>query len=104
MTDDSYSLYDAGKDAIDLNYDFDNAGAQALIDTFNDLTPQLMKLYERREFLTFFFIGDKNVPLLTPKQAIDFKLTYESKNFPANGLHSYMDWRDEANNGYKYAL
>ena len=32
MADDSYNLYDAGKDAIDLNYDFDNAGAQALID------------------------------------------------------------------------
>ena len=104
MADDSYSLYDAGKDAIDLNYDFDNAGAQALIDKFNNLTPQLMKLYERREFLTFFFIGDQNVPLLTPKQAIDFKLTYKSKNFPANGLQSYMDWRDEADNGYKHAF
>lgn len=104
MADDSYSLYNAGKDAIALNYDFDNAGAQALIDQFNNLTKPLMELYERREFLTFFFIGDQNVPLLTPKQAIDFKLTYESKNFPANGLQSYMDWRNENGNNYKNAF
>ena len=48
-------LYDAAKDAITLDYNFDNVAVQQLFDMFNDTTPKLLSLYEKREFLTYFF-------------------------------------------------
>jgi hypothetical protein len=74
------------------------------MDAFNDTTPKLLKLCERREFLTYFFMGPNEPSLLTPKQAMDFKLTFGTNNFPANGLQSYMDWRDGGTNRYSHAF
>ena len=99
-----WNLYDSAMDKIETNVDFDNPSAQQLMDAFNATTPKLLELCERREFLTYFFMGPNEPSLLTPKQAMDFKLTFGTNNFPANGLQTYMDWRDGGTNNYRHAF
>ncbi len=99
-TKNEWNLYDSALDKIDTKMQFENPSAQQLMDAFNETTPKLMELCERREFLTYFFMGPNEPSLLTPKQAMDFKLTFGTNNFPANGLQTYMDWRDGATNNY----
>lgn len=88
------------QDKIELNYDFDNQSAQTLMNLFNDTTPKLLKLIEKREFLTYFYMGTSPVPLLTAKQAMDFKTTFNTTNFPANGIQAYIDWLNTDSNNY----
>ena len=99
-----WNLYDSALDKIDTKIEFENPSAQQLMDAFNETTPKLMKLCERREFLTYFFMGPNEPSLLTPKQAMDFKLTFGTNNFPANGLQTYMDWRDGGMNNYSHVF
>lgn len=99
-----WNLYDSALDKIETNVDFENPSAQQLMDAFNETTPKLLRLCERREFLTYFFMGPNEPSLLTPKQAMDFKLTFGTNNFPANGLETYMKWRDGGTNNYSHAF
>ena len=99
-----WNLYDSALDKIDTNMEFENPSAQQLMDAFNETTPKLMALCERREFLTYFFMGPHEPSLLTPKQAMDFKLTFGTNNFPANGLETYMKWRDGGMNNYSHVF
>lgn len=100
MANEGAHLYDAAKDAIQLNYDFDNAAVEQLFNMFNDTTPKLLSLYEKREFLTYFFLGTHAIPELTPKQAWDFKTTFDIRNFPANGIPAYLPWLNANGNNY----
>lgn len=93
-------LYDAAKDAIKLDYNFDNAAVQQLFNMFNDTTPKLLSLYEKREFLTYFFLGTHTIPALTPQQAWDFKTSFDIRNFPANGIPNYLTWLNSNGNNY----
>ena len=88
-------LYDAAKDAIQLNYNFDNVAVQQLFNMFNDTAPKLLSLYEKREFLTYFFLGTHTIPALTPQQAWDFKISFDIRNFPANGIPAYIVLQNE---------
>ncbi len=97
-------LYDAAKDAIQLDYNFDNAAVQQLFDMFNDTTPKLLSLYEKREFLTYFFLGTNTIPALTPQQAWDFKTSFDIRNFPANGIPAYLPWLNSNGNNYVNAF
>lgn len=97
-------LYDAAKDAIDLDYNFDRNDVKMLFDAFNDTTPKLLSLYEKREFLTYFFLGTHTIPALTPQQAWDFKTSFDIRNFPANGISSYLTWLNSNGNNYVNAF
>jgi hypothetical protein len=101
MSSDSAHLYDAAKDAIELNYAFENEAVETLLTLFNDTTPKLLSLYEKREFLTYFFLGTHTIPALTPQQAYDFKTTFDMSRFPANGIPAYITWLNENGNNYK---
>lgn len=104
MSSDSAHLYDAAKDAIELNYEFENEAVETLLTLFNDTTPKLLSLYEKREFLTYFFLGTHSIPALTPQQAYDFKTTFDISRFPANGIPAYITWLNENGNNYKNAF
>lgn len=93
-------LYDAAKDAIQLDYNFDREDVQMLFNMFNDTTPKLLALYEKREFLTYFFLGTHAIPALTPQQAWDFKTSFDIRNFPANGIPAYLPWLNANGNNY----
>lgn len=100
MANEGTHLYDAAKDAIDLDYNFDNAAVEQLFTMFNDTTPKLLSLYEKREFLTYFFLGTHTIPALTPQQAWDFKTSFDIRNFPANGIPAYLPWLNSNGNNY----
>ena len=100
MANEGAHLYDAAKDAIKLDYNFDNAAVEQLFTMFNDTTPKLLSLYEKREFLTYFFLGTHTIPALTPQQAWDFKTSFDIRNFPANGIPAYLTWLNSNGNNY----
>lgn len=97
-------LYDAAEDAIQLDYNFDNAAVEQLFNLFNNTTPELLSLYEKREFLTYFFLGTHAIPSLTPQQAWDFKTSFDIRNFPANGIPNYLKWLNANGNNYVNAF
>ena len=104
MANEGAHLYDAANDAIELDYAFENKGVDTLLTLFNNTTPKLLSLYEKREFLTYFFLGTHTIPELTPQQAWDFKTTFDIQNFPANGIPDYISWLKENGNDYKNAF
>ena len=103
MTDDGvgYSLYDGAWDHIDARTDFSQPNLQVWMTEYNATTPILLRMYERREFLRYFFMGQHRTPALTAKQAMDFKMTFDTTYFPANGLESYNKWLAEDGNTYE---
>ena len=97
-------LYDDTEAAKVVDAKFDNPTVQTLFDTFNNAGTKLLALYEKREFLTYFFLGSHSVPALTPQQAWDFKTKFEMHDFPANGIKEYNNWLRENGNNYEYAF